>query len=64
MLKSFIGFYSDFICIKNIACFKKKYFGSKKNVHPVLNILTRRGKVVLSFLDFYLFFYEFFGGTF
>ena len=31
-----------------------------KNVHGVLIILTRRGKFVLPFLDFYLFFYEFF----
>ena len=67
MLKSFIGIYLDFICnfncIKNIACFQKLIF-VLKNVHPILDFLTRRGKFVLSFLDFYLFFYEFFGGTF
>ena len=67
MLKSFIGFYSDFIC--NFNCIKKLHvfktaFLCQKNVHPVLIILTRRGKFVLSFLDFYLFFYEFFGGMF
>ena len=68
MLKSFIGFYSDFICnfncIKKILHVFKNLFLCQKNVHPILDFLTRRGKFILYFLDFYLFFYEFFGGTF
>ena len=63
MLKSFIGIYLDFICnfycIKNIACFQNIYF-VLKNVHPILDFLTRRGKFILYFSDFYLFFYELF----
>ena len=63
MLKSFIGIYLDFICnfycIKNIACFQK-FILCQKNVHPILDFLTRRGKFILYFSDFYLFFYEFF----
>ena len=64
MLKSFIGIYSDFIC--NFNCIKKNiarfqnFILCQKKVHPVLNILTRRGKFVLYFLDIYLFFYELF----
>ena len=58
MLKSFIGIYSDFICsfycIKNIACFQNIYF-VLKNVHPILDFLTRRGKFILYFSDFYFF---------
>ena len=52
------------IALKKYCMFSKIYFLCKKNVHPILDFLTRRGKFVLSFLDFYLFFYEFFGGTF
>ena len=63
MLKSFIGIYLDFICnfycIKNIACFQNIYF-DLKNVHPILDFLTRRGKFILYFSDFYLFFYAIF----
>ena len=62
-VKIIIGIYSDFICnfncIKNIACFQKLFL-CQNNVHPVLNILTRRGKFVLSFSVFYLFFYKLF----
>ena len=49
--------------LKTLSVFKTTFL-CQKNVHPVLNILTRRGNFVLSFLDFYLFFYECFGGTF
>ena len=40
--------------------FSKKLFLCQTNVHPILDFLTRRGKFILSFLDFYLFFYELF----
>ena len=63
MLKTLFGIYLDFICnfycIKNIAFFQNIYF-VLKNVHPILEFLTRRGKFILSSLDFYLFFYEYF----
>ena len=39
--------------------FSKVYF-VLKNVHPILDFLTRRGKFILYFLDFHLFFYELF----
>ena len=51
------------IALKKFARFQICIFVSK-NVHPVLDILTRPGKFVLSFFNFYLLFYEFFGGTF
>ena len=44
---------------KNIACFQN-FILCQKNVHPILDFLTRRGKFILSFLDFHLFFYDFF----
>ena len=63
MLKSLFGIYLDFICnfycIKNIACFQNIYF-VLKNVHPILDFLTRRGKFISYFSDFYLFFYTMF----
>ena len=63
MLKSLFGIYLDFICnfycIKNIACFQNIYF-DLKNVHPILDFLTRRGKFISYFSDFYLFFYAIF----
>ena len=39
--------------------FKIFIFGFK-NVHPILDFLTRRGKFISYFSDFYLFFYELF----
>ena len=48
---------------KNIACFQK-FILCQTNVHPILDFLTRRGKFILSFLDFYLFFYKFFRETY
>ena len=63
MLKSLFGIYLEFICnfycIKNIACFQNIHF-VLKNVHPILDFLTRRGKFISYFSDFYLFFYELF----
>ena len=63
MLKSLFGIYLDFICnfycIKNIACFQNIYFVLNK-CSPILDFLTRRGKFILYFSDFYLFFYELF----
>ena len=60
MLKSFIGFiwilFAILIALKKYCMFSNIYFLCKKNVHPVLNILTRQGKFVSVFLDFYLFF--------
>ena len=54
------GFYLQFFyCIKNIACFQNIYF-VLKNVHPILDFLTRRGKFILYFSDFHLFFCELF----
>ena len=47
------------IALKKLHVFKTAFL-CQTNVHPVLIILTRRGKFVLSFLDFYLFFCDFF----
>ena len=62
MLKSLFGIYLDFICnfycIKNIACFKI-FILVYKNVHPILDFLTRRGKFISYFSDFYLFLFIF-----
>ena len=67
MLKSFIGFtwilFAILIALKILHVFKKLFL-CQKNVHPILDFLTRRGKSILSFLDFYLFFYEFFRGAY
>ena len=53
------GFICNFNCIKKLHVFKTAFL-CQKNVHLVLIILIRRGKFVLSFLDFYLFFCDFF----
>ena len=50
--------FAIFIALKILHVFKIFIFDFK-NVHPILDFLTRRGKFVLSFLDFYLFFYDF-----
>ena len=44
-----------YLNLGKIARFQKLHL-EPKNVHPVLNILFRRRKFVLAFLDFYLFF--------
>ena len=63
MLKTLFGIYLDlfaiFIAFKNMHVSKYLFFISK-NVHPILDFLTRRGKFILYFSDFYLFFYELF----
>ena len=55
MLKSLFGIYSDFICnfycIKNMHVFNI-FFLIYKNVHPILDFLTRRGKFISYFSDF------------
>ena len=54
------GFYLQIlVALKKFARFQNCIFVSK-NVHPILDFLTRRGKFILSFLVFYLFFYELF----
>ena len=63
MLKSLFGIYLDFIC--NFYCIKilhifKIFILDYKNVHPILDFLTRRGKFISYFFDFYLFFYAMF----
>ena len=40
--------------------FSKYLFLILKNVHPILDFLTRRGKFISYFSDFYLFFYAIF----
>ena len=55
----YLNFICNFYCIKNIACFQNIYF-DLKNVHPILDFLTRRGKFILYFSDIYLFFCELF----
>ena len=63
MLKSFIGFiwilFAIFIALKILHVFKI-FILDYKNVHPILDFLTRRGKFISYFSDFYLFFYELF----
>ena len=58
MLKSNKWFYLDFIAIlfelEKYTFFKIAFLG--QNVHFVLNILFRRWKFVLAFLDFYFIF--------
>ena len=69
MLKSLFGFYLSLFGIlfplEKFACFKNCILGANK-VHLVLNILFRRRKLVLEFLDFYLYFSRIFlvGGMF
>ena len=63
MLKSFIGFiwilFAIFIAFKNMHV-SKIFIFDFKNVHPILDFLTRRGKFISYFSDFYLFFYVMF----
>ena len=63
MLKSFIGIiwmlFAIFIALKILHVFKIFIFDFK-NVHPILDFLTRRGKFISYFSDFYLFFYAIF----
>ena len=63
MLKSLFGIYLDFIhnfiAFKNMHVFKIFIFDFK-NVHPILDFLTRRGKFISYFSNFYLFFYAIF----
>ena len=54
------GFYLQFCLHKKNCTFSKLHFWAKKIVHLVLIILIRRGKFVLAFLDFYLFFCDLF----
>ena len=58
MLKSLFGFYLQFLLHLKICMFSKYLFLILKNVHPILDFLTRRGKFILYFSNFYLFFYE------
>ena len=55
----YLDFICNFYCIKNVACFQNIYF-DLKNVHPILDFLTRRGKFISYFSDIYLFFYVLF----
>ena len=63
MLKSLFEFiwilFVIFIAFKNMHAFKIFIFDFK-NVHPILDFLTRREKFISYFSDFYLFFYAFF----
>ena len=63
MLKSLFGIYLDlfaiFIALKNMHVFKIFIFDFQ-NVHAILDFLTRRGKFISYFSDFYLFFYAIF----
>ena len=63
MLKSLFEIYLDFICnfiaFKNMHVFKIFIFDFK-NVHPILDFLTRWGKFISYFSDFYLVFYAIF----
>ena len=63
MLKTLFGIYLDlfaiFIAFKNMHVFKIFIFDFQ-NVHPILDFLTRRGKFISYFSDFYLFFYAIF----
>ena len=51
--------FAIFIALKILHVFKIFIFDFK-NVHPILDFLTRQGKFILYFSDLYLFFYEFF----
>ena len=63
MLKTLFGIYwilfAIFIAFKNMHVFKIFIFDFK-NVHPILDFLTRRGKFISYFSDFYLFFHAIF----
>ena len=63
MLKTLLGFiwilFAIFVAFKNMHVFKIFIF-DYKNVHPILDFLTRRGKFISYFSDFYLFFYAIF----
>ena len=63
MLKSFIGFiwilFAIFIALKILHVFKI-FILDYKNVHPILDFLTRQGKFISYFSDFHLFFYAIF----
>ena len=68
MLKSFIGFYSDFICnfncIKNIACFQKIIFVSKK-CSPYSRFSNSTGKIYYIFFGLlFIFLRILFRGTY
>ena len=51
--------FAIFIAFKNMHVFKIFIFDFK-NVHPILDFLTRRGKFISYFSDFYLFFCKLF----
>ena len=51
--------FAIFIALKILHIFKI-FILDYKNVHPILDFLTRRVKFILYFSDFYLFFYELF----
>ena len=59
MLKSLFEIYRILFAFKNMHVFKLFIFDFK-NVHPILDFLTRRGKFISYFSDVYLFFYAFF----
>ena len=51
--------FAIFIALKILHVYKI-FILDYKNVHPILDFLTRRGKFISYFSDFYLFFYELF----
>ena len=51
--------FAIFIAFKNMHVFKIFIFDFK-NVHPILEFLTRQGKFISYFYDFYFFFYAIF----
>ena len=55
-----LDFICKFYCIKKIMHVFKIFIFDFKNVHPILDFLTRRGKFISYFSDFYLFFYAIF----
>ena len=63
MLKKILGFiwilFAIFITLKILQVLKIFIFDFK-NVHPILDFLTRRGKFISYFSNFYLFFYAIF----
>ena len=61
--KTLYGIYLDLFAI--FIAFKNKHVSKYlflifKNVHPIIDFLTRRGKFISYFSDFYLFFYAIF----
>ena len=54
------GFYLQFLLHLKICMFFKIFIFDYKNVHPILDFLTRRGKFISYFYDLYLFFYAIF----